>query len=131
MTGGCSAAYKPCGPGKGMKPKDAENWEGTPCCQFGCECDYNMTGFAQCKPPKGLWACTKEAQKKPVHHHSVLYDKEEVSDVPSARNVPWLVAGAGSLLLVASMAMIVRKKRTQGSRYDEAVTDAEADAESS
>jgi len=133
LTGGCSPAFKECGPGHGMTADEKKNWKGTPCCQYGCTCNYTIKWAAQCQPPEGMYACTKHAQKKVQaadKHGSILFDKEELSQAPRTRFVPWLAAGAGVILLVSGSAMVMRKRRNQGATFDDALVDSEADVDS-
>lgn len=134
LTGGCSAAFKPCGPGKGLDEDQKKNWKGTPCCQWGCTCNYNNTWSAQCEPPKGLYACTKDAQKDVHHRGSILYsvesDREALPQAPRARSAVLFAAGAGTALFVTAAAVVVRRRRSGDSRYDGDLADAEADVDS-
>ena len=49
LTGGCSAAYQNCGPGQNLDAKQKKEWKGTPCCQWGCTCNYSIDWNAQCQ----------------------------------------------------------------------------------
>jgi hypothetical protein len=134
LTGGCSPAYKECGPGKDLSADAKKNWHGVPCCQWGCTCNYSMKWSAQCQPPKGMYACTKNAQKQKEQKHKNPFEVnyEVPEEVPRARPFPWFAAGAGTVLLASAFAVALRKKRrSQGSVYDEALVDAEAEADSS
>jgi len=100
LTGGCSEAFKPCGPGHNLIGEQRKQWKGgPPCCQWGCTCNYSMDWNAQCMPPKGLYACTKDAQKvaqqKNEHHHKsaapaseAAADDEDSSSDPPASEAP-------------------------------------------
>mmetsp|Transcript_51946 Transcript_51946/g.161177 ORF Transcript_51946/g.161177 Transcript_51946/m.161177 type:complete len:240 (+) Transcript_51946:75-794(+) len=132
LTGGCSEAFKPCGPGKKLDADQKKNWKGTPCCQWGCTCDYNGSWFAQCKPPKGLYACTKDAQKSQMLENAAgnrlfaLTDAEKAPARSARANLaPCLAAISGAVLLSAA-AMFAWKRRRQGQTYGKAATDAEA-----
>jgi len=138
LTGGCSEAFKTCGPGKKLSDEQKKNYKGKPCCQWGCTCDYNQTWNAQCQPPKGLYACTKEGQKKIMHGEAgnrlftVIDDTEGVSaQTPQAILSPWLAAAGGAALVVmtAMVVVLLRKRRSHGPVNNEEVADAEAEAE--
>eukprot|EP00419_Tripos_fusus_P064020 CAMPEP_0172930952 /NCGR_PEP_ID=MMETSP1075-20121228/219250_1 /TAXON_ID=2916 /ORGANISM="Ceratium fusus, Strain PA161109" /LENGTH=249 /DNA_ID=CAMNT_0013792265 /DNA_START=170 /DNA_END=919 /DNA_ORIENTATION=- len=68
LTGGCSPAFKGCGPGKGLDEEQKKNWnQGPPCCQWGCTCNYSVAWTAQDEeqkknwnqgPPCCQWGCT-------------------------------------------------------------------------
>merc|ERR1712113_790441 len=60
LTGGCSKEFQPCAPGKKMPKQQREQWTGTPCCQWGCSCDYdsfNTSWEVLCKPPTHCATC--------------------------------------------------------------------------
>jgi len=112
LTGGCSAAYKQCGPGKGM---DAKDYHGKPCCQWGCTCDYSVKWAAQCKPPNGSYACTKDAEKAAgtgaANRFAVIHDGAPYVRAAQGSPLPWLASIAGAAVLASSGAMLLRKRR--------------------
>jgi len=150
LTGGCSPAFKGCGPGKGLDEEQKKNWnQGPPCCQWGCTCNYSVAWTAQCQPPAGLYACTKDAQKS-VHKdqggkggeekndddddtssNRFFSTDEEAPHLQHAGSFPWLAAGAGVALLVTGVAMVFRKRRIAKGSYHESPMFTEADTESS
>jgi len=146
LTGGCSEAYKPCGPGQNLNEQQKKTWNGgPPCCQWGCTCNYSMDWNAQCQPPKGLYACTEDAQKA-VHSDKVEAEEEDDDDDASnqlfsidreaprlkrAAPFPWLAAGASVALLITGVTMIFRKRRVERGSYSVSPIFTEADAESS
>jgi len=160
LTGGCSEAFKPCGPGRNLDDSQKKTWNaGPPCCQWGCTCNYSMDWNAQCMPPKGLYACTKDAQKvaqkKNDRHKSAspvsedtgaANDEDDWSDDDAARlyandeeaphlrgpgSFPWLAVGGSVALLVTGVAVVIRKRRIERGSYNESPTFVEADDESS
>mmetsp|Transcript_59376 Transcript_59376/g.114609 ORF Transcript_59376/g.114609 Transcript_59376/m.114609 type:complete len:257 (+) Transcript_59376:73-843(+) len=149
LTGGCSPAFKPCGPGKNLDKMQKKTWNaGPPCCQWGCTCNYSLDWNAQCMPPAGLYACTKDAQNN-VHNHMEPQQQEEDADddddsssrlfsvdqeaprLQHAGSFPWLVTGASVTLLVTAVATVLRKRRLERGSYNEGPMFTEADTESS
>eukprot|EP00413_Alexandrium_margalefii_P048214 CAMPEP_0204608750 /NCGR_PEP_ID=MMETSP0661-20131031/60505_1 /ASSEMBLY_ACC=CAM_ASM_000606 /TAXON_ID=109239 /ORGANISM="Alexandrium margalefi, Strain AMGDE01CS-322" /LENGTH=238 /DNA_ID=CAMNT_0051620319 /DNA_START=63 /DNA_END=779 /DNA_ORIENTATION=+ len=133
LTGGCSEAFKPCGPGKKLDSDQKKRWKGTPCCQWGCTCDYNQSWAAQCKPPEGMYACTKEAQKAKAIASAGgnrLFSLTDAVEAPTRTArvsfAPWPAAVAGAFLVLAGVA--VGSWRRRGRSRAEAVADAEAEA---
>lgn len=162
LTGGCSPAFKPCGPGQNLNKIQKKTWNaGPPCCQWGCTCNYTMDWNAMCQPPKGLYACTKDAQKTTKHENpapkqkakkelkdddnkdhdddddddssSRLYSvsSDEAPHLHRAGSFPWLAAGASVALVVTGVVMILRKRRIERGSYNENHIFTEADTESS
>jgi len=135
LTGGCSAAYKPCGPGKKLNADAKKTWHGTPCCQWGCTCDYNQSWSATCQPPKGKYACTEDAEKltraKQEDSDDDDYDRLfSITDgvpAPHRSLVPRVAGVAGLVGMVSAFAMVLRKWQSQGLQYDRAAIGVEAD----
>jgi len=133
LTGGCSPAFKPCGPGKNLDADAKKNYQGKPCCQWGCTCDYSQKWAAQCKPPNGSYACTKDAEKAVVAKQagSSLFSivdggRASVRTTPGSP-LPWLAAIACAAVFVSSVAIALRKGRSQRLLHSEDAADAEAD----
>jgi len=138
LTGGCSKAYENCGPGQNLNAKQKKEWKGTPCCQWGCTCNYTVDWNAQCQPPAGMYACTKDAQnaphkkkqqKQPTQKTKNDDDADDDDDAderlfsiskdeaPAPRVLHdglwrWIAGSSVSLLVVAAV-MVLRKRRIQ------------------
>jgi len=113
LTGGCSAAYGNCGPGQNLDAKQKKGWTGTPCCQWGCTCNYSIDWNAQCQPAAGMYACTKEAEKEQEKGQKLFAVTEDVAPAPNvlyAGLLQWIAGGAGIFsLLVTVVALVLRK----------------------
>lgn len=97
-AGGCAGIWDRCGGGP--------DYGGPICCEAGCFCDPDTTGYyAQCKPPvPSAWTCTGQA---PQRLDALTDNVHETTSGLARSPMLWPMGLAAVFLFVAAAAVVV------------------------
>merc|ERR1712013_267275 len=105
---------------------DDQPYDGKPCCQWGCSCNFNKSWQAICEPDEERATCKEpevegdEAIYEALAKFAVNDGENTFATPPVRSSIGWIVGSACAFVLAVSVGVVLKKVRNT-QNYVEAV----------